>query len=98
MRRKKRLGLLLVLVLAAGVLSGCAAETPSQDENTRPLIVVGVDNYPPYTYIGADGLPTGIDVELAAEAFGRMGYRVEYRFIDWADKKELVESSEIDCI
>ena len=98
MRRKQRIGLLLALMLAAGVLSGCAAETPEQGEDMRPLIVVGVDNYPPYTYIGATGLPTGIDVELAAEAFGRMGYRVEYRFIDWADKKELVESGEIDCI
>ena len=98
MRRKQRIGLLLALALTASILSGCAAEIPTQGEDTRPLVVIGVDNYPPYTYIGADGLSAGIDVELAAEAFRRMGYQVEYRFIDWANKKELVESGEIDCI
>ena len=45
-----------------------------------------------------DGNPTGIDVELATEAFARMGYRVEIVQIDWEKKKELVESGAIDCI
>ena len=66
MRRKKRLGLLLALALAAGVLSGCTAETPEQDEDTRPLIVVGVDSYPPYTSMGA--LLTCAGALLAASA------------------------------
>ena len=43
-------------------------------------------------------VPTGIDVELATEAFKRMGYQVEVVQIDWEEKKELVESGEIDCI
>ena len=43
-------------------------------------------------------LPTGIDVELATEAFKRMGYQVEVVQINWEKKKELVESGEIDCI
>ena len=45
-----------------------------------------------------DGVPTGIDVELATEAFKRMGYQVEVVQINWEEKKELVESGEIDCI
>ena len=45
-----------------------------------------------------DGVPTGIDVELATEAFKRMGYQVEVVQINWEKKKELVESGEIDCI
>ena len=43
-------------------------------------------------------LPQGIDVELATEAFRRMGYQVEPVQINWEKKKELLESGEIDCI
>lgn len=45
-----------------------------------------------------DGRPTGIDVDLATEAFARMGYKAVFSVIDWEAKKELVESGEIDCI
>ena len=41
---------------------------------------------------------SGIDVELATEAFKRMGYQVDVVQINWEKKKELVESGEIDCI
>ena len=51
-----------------------------------------------YNYLNEDGVPTGIDVELATEAFKRMGYQVEVVQINWEKKKELVESGEIDCI
>ena len=29
--------------------------------------------YPPYNYLNEDGVPTGIDVELATEAFKKNG-------------------------
>ena len=45
-----------------------------------------------------DGNPTGIDVDLATEAFKRLGYRVEVVYIDWEQNKELLESGKIDCI
>ena len=38
---------------------------------------------------------TGIDVELATEAFRRMGYQVEVIQINWEKKKEPAESGEI---
>lgn len=63
-----------------------------------PVIIVGSDNYPPYNYEDANGNPAGIDVELATEAFKRMGYKAEFQSINWEAKKELVESGEIDCI
>ena len=58
-------------------------------------MIVGSDNYPPYNYEDADGKLTGIDVDLATEAFRRMGYQAVFRTIDWEAKKELVESGEI---
>ena len=39
-------------------------------------------------------MPTGIEVELATEAFRRMGYQVDIVQINWEKKKELVESGD----
>ncbi len=43
-------------------------------------------------------MPTGIDVELATEAFRRMGYQVDIVQINWEKKKELVESGDAKTI
>lgn len=95
----KACALAVLMCLYSLLLSGCQkqAEAASEEE-TLPVIVVGCDNYPPYSYIGTDGQPTGIDIDLATEAFSRMGYRAEFVTIDWENKKALVESGEIDCI
>lgn len=98
MRNKRVWSLLLALTLAAGLLTGCGAAPETAEQDDRPALVVGVDPFPPYAYIGAAGAPVGIDIELATEAFGRMGYRAEFRFIDWSAKAELLENGEIDCL
>ena len=68
------------------------------DTTKKPVIKIGSDNYPPYNFLNEDGIPTGIDVELAMEAFRRMGIgRRSFRSIG-KRKKELVESGKIDCI
>ena len=81
-------------------LGGCADGAQKAAESTQdlPVIRVGSDNYPPYNYDDANGQPTGIDVDLAKEAFRRMGYQATFVTIDWEKKKELVESGAIDCI
>ena len=90
-------GILLAGILAAA-LAGCKNSDDSNKETDMPVITMGSDNYPPYNYLNEDGVPTGIDVELATEAFKRMGYRVNVVEINWEEKKELVESGRIDCI
>ena len=90
-------GILLVGILVV-TLSGCKNTDSGKKETEKPVITIGSDNYPPYNYLDEDGVPTGIDVELATEAFKRMGYQVDVVQIDWEEKKELVESGEIDCI
>ena len=90
---------LLVLAMCAALLCSCGRTGQADDYTAAmPVIVVGSDNYPPFNYMGTDGAPTGIDVELATEAFGRLGYRVKFVTIDWEKKKELVENGTIDCI
>ena len=91
---------LCALCLLSGLLSGCAAPagSDSPNEDALPVITVGSDNYPPFNYQDTSGHPTGIDVDLAVEAFRRMGYRAQFVTIDWEEKKNLVGSGAIDCI
>lgn len=91
---------LCAVCLLSGLLSGCVAPagSDSPNEDALPVITVGSDNYPPFNCQDTSGHPTGIDVDLAVEAFRRMGYRAQFVTIDWEEKKNLVESGAIDCI
>lgn len=98
MNRHKRVkcALALLTMLTAGLLSGCASEAAS--DSTLPTITVGSDTYPPYVYMDNNCDITGLDEDIAEEAFRRMGYRAEFTTIDWEQKTELVDNGEIDCI
>ena len=98
MKIRKILVAVISLFMAAALLTGCGTASSTSGASDLPVIKLGSDSYPPYNYLDEDGNPTGIDVELATEAFARMGYRVEIVQIDWEKKKELVESGAIDCI
>ena len=86
--KKHRRGLrlaacLLTLAMCAALLCSCGRTGKTDDYTAAmPVIVVGSDNYPPFNYVGTDGAPTGIDVELANEAFKRLGYRAKFVTID----------------
>ncbi len=88
---------ILISVALCLLLSGCGDVASTQKEDNRPVFVMGSDNYPPYNYLDEDGNATGIDVDLAKEALGRMGYRVVVKQIEWERKDELLKSGEIDC-
>ena len=75
-------GMLLAGILAV-TLAGCKHTDVSKTETEKRVITLGSDNYPPYNYLNEDGVPTGIDVELATEAFKRMGYQVKVVQINW---------------
>ena len=97
-RKRRRTGVLLA-VLCLCLLAGCGAGTSTaKRDKALPKIIVGSDNYPPFNYTDKDGRPTGIDVEIAEEAFGRMGYDAEFLTIDWEEKKELLAAGAIDCV
>lgn len=87
---------LLAASTALGGLTACGG-TDAKNSNL-PQILIGSDTYPPYIYLNNDGTPAGIDVEIATEAFRRMGYAARFEVIDWEQKTALVESSTIDCI
>ena len=60
---------LLAASAAVGSLTSCGG-TNAKDSGL-PQIIVGSDTYPPYIYLNNDGVPAGIDVEIATEAFRR---------------------------
>ena len=70
--KRKIAGILFVGILAV-TLAGCKNADSSKIENEKPVITLGSDSYPPYNYLNEDGVPTGIDVELATEAFRKNG-------------------------
>ena len=94
MNRKRMMAGILLMGILAVTLAGCKNTEDSKKETEKSVIKLGSDNYPPYNYLNEDGIPTGIDVELATEAFKRMGYQVEVVQINWEEKKDLVESGE----
>ena len=71
-------------------LTGCNKTDKITDTTENPVIKIGSDNYPPYNFLNEDGMPTGIDVDLATEAFGRMGYKIEIIPIKLGTEKENV--------
>ena len=69
-----------IIAAAAVIMSGCQTKTASEQtgaEDDRPHIMVGCDDYTPFNYMDVDGNMTGIDVELAREAFDRIGYQAD---------------------
>ena len=49
-------------------MAGCKNTDNTKEETEKPVITLGCESYPPYNYLNEDGVPTGIDVELATEA------------------------------
>lgn len=100
MKNKKIWKFVLLCIIIMDILgcSGCGKHSDVTEIRKLPQIIIGSDNYPPYNYEDSNGKPTGIDVELAKEAFGRMGYDPVFTYINWEDKKNLLEDGDIDCI
>lgn len=96
----KKLSILIIFLVIISMLCGCSADRENKQENVSdlPTITVGCDNYSPFSFMDANGNMTGIDVELAREAFSRMGYAPEFVFINWEDKQNLLAKGSIDCI
>lgn len=98
---KKKISISFIIYMFIAVLCGCRDNQYDVNANEGVQlkeIIIGSDIQPPFNYVDSDGNPTGIDVELATEAFRRMGYKAVFVNINWDDKQELLSSHTIDCI
>jgi len=67
----------------------------AQGTRTPPLVLVGNRDYPPLSYI-EDGMPRGVDVDVA-RAIGRaMGREVRIELLDWRAAHERVTQGSAD--
>lgn len=80
------------------MLGGCGVKKEKEADSELPKIVIGMDYFEPYSYQASDGEYKGIDVELAKEAFRRLGYRPKFENIVWEDKDELLADGTVDCL
>lgn len=97
---KRLITVVCLLCITLVMLAGCGNRDGGEAETERELstVIVGCDTYPPFNYVDVDGNLTGIDVDLAREAFRRMGYEAEFTIINWEEKKDLLSRGEIDCV
>lgn len=98
-RKRRRAAFLAMLLLLSFLVSGCGTGgQTAKTESSLPAVHVGCDTYAPFSYTDVDGNLTGIDIELAREAFHRIGYEPEFEIIKWEEKKDLLNSGAIDCV
>ena len=98
---KRKISISFIIYMFIAVLRGCRDNQYDVNANEGVQlkeIIIGSDIQPPFNYVDSDGNPTGIDVELATEAFRRMGYKAVFVNINWDDKQELLSSHTIDCV
>lgn len=71
----------------------------NDEKNPSRTIIIGDDrNYPPYSFVDANGNPTGFNIEIAKAAAEAMGLNVKIKLGDWSKIRDELESGEIDAI
>jgi polar amino acid transport system substrate-binding protein len=83
-------------------LTGCSSKTSADSYSKlkeRGYVTVGLDDtFAPMGFKDANGNIVGFDVDLAAEAFKRIGLSVKFQSIDWSMKETELSSGNIDMI
>lgn len=93
-----RIYIMAFLLAGSFILGGCIIKKAKEADSKLPEIVIGIDYFEPYSYQTSDGEYKGVDVELAREAFQRLGYQPRFENIVWEDKDELLADGTIDCL
>ena len=90
----------LPLMLLLFLLTGCGNQ-PLKDSGiiNREKIIIGFDEgFAPMGFRNNKGEIVGFDVDLAKETARRMGVDIEFKPIDWANKREEITSGNVDII
>ena len=84
------LAVCLLVLLVAGALQSCRRKDGLTPEKKTAVVKIGFDSFEPYSSVDENGNYVGIDIELATEAFNRMGYQAEFQMIPWEEKARLL--------
>ena len=98
----KKMTKVLALVLALAMcLALCACgkgESKDTAGDKKPFIMGVAPEYPPFSYLGADGKFTGFDLDLAQAVCDKNGWELKLSAIDWDAKDALLAQGNINCI
>ena len=95
---KKRFWVVIAALILVFCLAACGKEASPDAVDSRPVITVGSEDYPPFIDMDNNGNPTGIDMDILKEAFDRIGYDIRFVTITWGNKDDLLASGEVDCV
>ncbi len=90
MKTMKRVLALIAVAIMMLTMAACGAKKES--------VVVGYTIYEPMNYENEEGKLVGFDTELAEAVFGKLGYNVVFKLIDWDQKYTELNSGAIQCI
>ncbi len=93
----KKIRSLIALILLGVLITGCTQNSSSNNEGD--VLRVGMDlQFPPFSYIGDDGEPTGFE-PIIAEAFGEyLGREVEIVNTDFGLLIPALETGDVDIL
>ncbi|EGJ49312.1 transporter substrate-binding domain-containing protein [Desulfocurvibacter africanus] len=87
------LAALLVAVVDPGLCM--SEEIPGK---SRPILVGGDRDYPPYEFLDQDGNPVGFNVDLTRAVAEVMGMKVEFHLGTWAHKRQALMDGDLDIL
>lgn len=100
---KKYLSILLTLVLSLGLFT-CAfaetSETPTIDaiKEAGKLVMMTNATFPPFEYLGDDGQPAGVDIDLAQKIADEIGVELEVIDMDFDLLVEALKNGKGDLV
>jgi len=99
--------LVIVVMIAAAVLAGCAqsgqnspsAPAPAAAAPLQKTYIVGIDaEYPPYSFLDPNGTPTGFDVESMRWIAAKKGLNVTFQPTAWDGMIPSMDAGKIDMV
>lgn len=96
---KKVMSLILVFVLAAASLVGCAKKDDDWSYiKAKGEIIIGYTDYAPMNFTDKDGKLVGFDTEYAEAVCAKLGIKPKFVLINWDTKEVDLKAKTIDCI
>ncbi|MFP5238283.1 MAG: transporter substrate-binding domain-containing protein [Acidobacteriota bacterium] len=89
--------LLAALATLAHALPG-SAQTREIPGVSRPIVIGGDRDYPPYEFLDKNGQPAGYNVDLSRAIAEVMGLTVEFRLGAWAEMRAALARGEVDIL
>ncbi|WAW15729.1 amino acid ABC transporter substrate-binding protein [Peptostreptococcus equinus] len=96
----KKLSFMIVALIVAAGVSACSEKNDNKsDSKNGKVIVVGFDNtFVPMGFLDDKNQIVGFDIDLAKEAFKRMGMTPKFENIDWSMKEQSLKNKNVDVL